>query len=134
MFLAGSNAGLAHYRLWQQAEFWQHESVRVYQELFPGETVVKDPHRQMLNICNSRRVTICRNVGGVMHQLQQLLPETSTSTLTGTRLDSSSQTLERHIAGSLFSGSGTLSAERCEKNISSSLARYGSSRTGWKVV
>ncbi|EHK7735508.1 type II secretion system protein GspL [Escherichia coli] len=102
VFLAGSNAGLAHYRLWQQAEFWQHESVRVYQELFPGETVVKDPHRQMLRHLQQSTSNNMPELGGVIHQLQQLLPETSTIRLQALAWDSSSQTLKIDLQAASF--------------------------------
>lgn len=36
-----------HYQLYQQASYWQQESVRVYRQIFPGETQVVNPRAQM---------------------------------------------------------------------------------------
>ncbi|EOS7044005.1 type II secretion system protein GspL, partial [Escherichia coli] len=94
VFLAGSNAGLAHYRLWQQAQFWRYESVRVYQQLFPSEKAVKDPRRQMLRHLQQSTGNNIPELGSVMRQLQQLLSETSTIRLQALAWDSSSQTLK----------------------------------------
>ncbi|EOP9941006.1 type II secretion system protein GspL, partial [Escherichia coli] len=69
VFLAGSNAGLAHYRLWQQAQFWRYESVRVYQQLFPSEKAVKDPRRQMLRHLQQSTGNNIPELGSVMRQL-----------------------------------------------------------------
>ncbi|EMH7041167.1 hypothetical protein V6T64_005079, partial [Escherichia coli] len=102
VFLAGSNAGLAHYRLWQQAQFWRYESVRVYQQLFPSEKAVKDPRRQMLRHLQQSTGNNIPELGSVMRQLQQLLSETSTIRLQALAWDSSSQTLKIDLQAASF--------------------------------
>ncbi|WP_375055055.1 type II secretion system protein GspL [Zobellella sp. DQSA1] len=47
LLLLTGEAGLAHYRLWQQAEHWRQETVRVYRQLLPQETHVVNPRAQM---------------------------------------------------------------------------------------
>ncbi len=128
-FLAGSNAGLAHYRLWQQAQFWRYESVRVYQQLFPSEKAVKDPRRQMLRHLQQSTGNNIPELGSVMRQLQQLLSETSTIRLQALARDSSNQTLKIDLQAASFQALEHFQ-QIAGENTSSSTVRYDSSRRG----
>ncbi len=68
-------------------------------------------------------------LGSVMRQLQQLLSETSTIRLQALAWDSSSQTLKIDLQAASFRRWNTFSRSP-EKNTSSSLVRYDSSRRG----
>ncbi|MEH2921074.1 type II secretion system protein GspL [Samsonia erythrinae] len=47
LLLVAVEAGWSHYQLYQQAEHWRQESVRVYRQIFPSETNVVNPRVQM---------------------------------------------------------------------------------------
>ncbi|MDQ9159061.1 type II secretion system protein GspL [Citrobacter portucalensis] len=102
VLLAGANASLAHYRLWQQAEFWRQESVRVYQHLFPGEKAAQDPRRQLLKHLQQSPGDNTPELGSVVRQLQQLLSENSTVRVQALAWDSSSQTLKIDLQAASF--------------------------------
>lgn len=48
------DAGLKHYQLWQQAEHWRQESVRVYRQLRPQEKNVINPRVQLQQHLNQQ--------------------------------------------------------------------------------
>lgn len=47
LLLLLADAAWQHYQLYQQATYWQQESVRVYRQIFPAETQVVNPRVQM---------------------------------------------------------------------------------------
>ncbi|WJV61326.1 type II secretion system protein GspL [Pectobacteriaceae bacterium CE70] len=47
LLLLAGDAGWSHYKLYQQANYWHQESIRVYRKLFPEETTVVNPRAQM---------------------------------------------------------------------------------------
>ncbi|MGL9720408.1 type II secretion system protein GspL [Symbiopectobacterium sp.] len=47
LLLLLADAVWQHYQLYQQAAYWQQESVRVYRQIFPAETQVVNPRVQM---------------------------------------------------------------------------------------
>lgn len=71
------SAGLSHYRLWQQAEQWRQESVRVYQQLFPADKKVVNPRVQMQQHLQQLQPIEQAGVVAQMRQLQQLMAENS---------------------------------------------------------
>ncbi|WP_419235847.1 type II secretion system protein GspL [Serratia fonticola] len=71
------SAGLSHYRLWQQAEHWRQESVRVYQQLFPADKKVVNPRVQMQQHLQQLQPIEKAGVVAQMRQLQQLMAENS---------------------------------------------------------
>ncbi|VTR57790.1 Cholera toxin secretion protein epsL [Serratia fonticola] len=71
------SAGLSHYRLWQQAEHWRQESVRVYQQLFPADKKVVNPRVQMQQHLQQLQPIEQTGVVAQMRQLQQLMAENS---------------------------------------------------------
>lgn len=71
------SAGLSHYRLWQQAEHWRQESVRVYQQLFPADKKVVNPRVQMQQHLQQLQPIEQAGVVAQMRQLQQLMAENS---------------------------------------------------------
>lgn len=71
------DAGITHYRLWQQAGDWQQTSERFYQQLFPGEKNVINPRSQMMKHLQQLPADKQPSLGAMVRQLQQLLEETS---------------------------------------------------------
>jgi general secretion pathway protein L len=71
------SAGLSHYRLWQQADHWRQESVRVYQQLFPADKKVINPRVQMQQHLQQLQPIEQAGVVAQMRQLQQLMAENS---------------------------------------------------------
>nr|WED69297.1 type II secretion system protein GspL [Pectobacterium colocasium] len=78
LLLVVADAGWAHYQLYQQAEHWRQESVRVYRQIFPSETNVVNPRAQMQQ--HLQRTAAGGAGKGLLEQLnplQQLMTQNS---------------------------------------------------------
>ncbi|WON76408.1 type II secretion system protein GspL [Serratia sp. UGAL515B_01] len=78
LLLLSVDAGLSHYRLWQQAEYWRTQSVRLYQQLFPAEKNVVNPRVQMQQHLQELQPIGQTGLNEQMRQLQQLIAKNST--------------------------------------------------------
>ena len=87
------DAGISHYRLWQQAENWKQVSINFYRQLFPDEKNVINPRVQMMNHLQQLPVNSQPDMSAEILQLQQLLTETSTIRLQTLRWDSNRKEL-----------------------------------------
>lgn len=92
--------GVAHYRLWQQNEHWRQESVRLYQQLFPGEKI--NPRVQMLKHLQQLKSDEQPGLSDLMRQLQQLLTEASTIRIQTLSWDGGRQELKIDLQAASF--------------------------------
>ncbi|MFZ1871661.1 MAG: type II secretion system protein GspL [Chania sp.] len=102
LLLLGADAGWSHYRLWQQAEHWRKESVRLYQQLFPTEKNVINPRVQMQQHLQQLQPAEQAGLNEQMRQLQQLLTETSTIRLQALAYDASRKELKVDLHAASF--------------------------------
>lgn len=102
LLLLFTNAGIKHYKLWQQMRHWQQASVHLYQQIFPEENNVIDPRSQM----QKHLVQLSRNnqttIRVIMQQLQQLLTEVATIQLQTLTWDSKRRELRLVITTTSF--------------------------------
>ncbi|MBJ7221457.1 MULTISPECIES: type II secretion system protein GspL [unclassified Brenneria] len=70
LLLLMGQAGWTHYQLYQQAERWRQESVRVYQQIFPTETRVVNPRAQMQQ--HLQQAVATKGTPGLLEQLTPL--------------------------------------------------------------
>ncbi|HHQ6536009.1 TPA: type II secretion system protein GspL [Serratia fonticola] len=96
------SAGLSHYRLWQQAEHWRQESVRVYQQLFPADKKVVNPRVQMQQHLQQLQPIEQAGVVAQMRQLQQLMAENSAIRFQALSYDAGRKELKVDIQAASF--------------------------------
>ncbi|WP_244664689.1 type II secretion system protein GspL [Candidatus Symbiopectobacterium sp. 'North America'] len=92
LLLLLADAVWQHYQLYQQATYWQQESVRVYRQIFPAETQVVNPRVQMqqhLQQAGGERDT--PRLLQSMNRLQALLGENQDIRLTTLAYDGNRQ-------------------------------------------
>ncbi|MEG0868827.1 MAG: type II secretion system protein GspL [Hafnia sp.] len=102
VLLACIYMGVAHYRLWQQAEHWRQESVRFYQQLFPGEKKVVNPRAQMLAHLQKLKSDKQALFNDLIRQLQQLLLEAPMIHIQALIWDGGSQELKIDLQAASF--------------------------------
>jgi general secretion pathway protein L len=104
ILLVAIDMGVAHYRLWQEAEHWQQESVRFYQQLFPGERNVSNPRVQMMKHLQQLESGEQASLHEKIRQLQQLLTEESAIRIQGLSWDGNRQELKVNLQAPSFQG------------------------------
>ncbi|KFK91777.1 general secretion pathway protein GspL [Serratia sp. Ag1] len=102
LLLVGADAGLSHYRLWQQAEHWRLESVRLYQQLFPTEKNVINPRVQMQQHLQQLQPGEQAGLSEQMRQLQQLMADNSAVRLQTLAYDASRKELRVDLHAASF--------------------------------
>jgi general secretion pathway protein L len=102
VLLLCADAGLSHYRLWQQAEQWRQESVRLYQQLFPSEKNVINPRVQMQQHLQQLQPIDQGGVVVQMRQLQQLTTENPTIRIQALSYDASRKVLNVDVHAASF--------------------------------
>ncbi|MFV8761830.1 type II secretion system protein GspL [Yersinia enterocolitica] len=73
LLLLCTQVGERYYHLWQQAEYWRLETVRLYQQLFPTEKNVINPYMQMQQHLQHLQSTKQSRFSEQIYQLEQLL-------------------------------------------------------------
>lgn len=96
------SAGWSHYRLWQQAEHWRQESVRLYQQLFPTEKNVINPRVQMQQHLQQLQPAEQAGLSDQMRQLQQLLTDNPAIRLQALAYDASRKELRVDLHAASF--------------------------------
>lgn len=104
LLLLTGDAALSHYRLWQQAEHWRQESVRVYRQLFPAEKNVVNPRVQMQqHLQRLQPSSDSAALGAQMHQLQQLLADSGDVAIHALAYDASREELRIDLRAASYS-------------------------------
>jgi general secretion pathway protein L len=102
LLLLSVDAGLAHYRLWQQAQQWRQASTRLYQQLFPAEKNVINPRVQMQQHLQQLAPSAQAGLSEQMRQLQQLMADNSAVRLQALAYDASRNELRVDLHAASF--------------------------------
>ncbi|AHG18852.2 general secretion pathway protein GspL [Chania multitudinisentens RB-25] len=102
LLLLGADAGLSHYRLWQQAEHWRQEGKRVYQQLFPLDKNVVNPRVQMQQHLQQLQPAEQGGFTAQLRQLQQLMADNTAIQLQAISYDASRKELKVDLHAASF--------------------------------
>ncbi|MFP9227642.1 type II secretion system protein GspL [Pectobacterium cacticida] len=103
LLLVMGNAIWTHYQRYQQAEHWRQESIRVYQHIFPSETLVVNPRAQMQQ--HLQRIAAKPSGKGLLEQLnplQQLITQNSAINIQSLSYDGAAGELRLELLGASY--------------------------------
>lgn len=125
LLLLLADAVWQHYQLYQQAAYWQQESVRVYRQIFPAETQVVNPRVQMqqhLQQAGGERDT--PSLLQSMNRLQALLGENQDIRLTTLTYDGNRQEIRLAYSAPVPTPSWSSSSNRLKPIARSNTVKF----------